>query len=620
MARARKARTKWEGDFSVERGERYYLGQQWTSLGRREKEKVWNHLSATIKTILPSLLYANPKFYIRPQQGLKPPAQTIRARMGESVLEAIGDHDDNLKDAAKLALQQAFFRVGCVKVCYDPRLEPNPRAGQPIMETQEDGTPLIVDGQTQPKRDPLTGEPVLEPVEVLTDELYQYEWVDARHLLLPTEGANPKKWTWVGEEITVPLSDAKEDSRWPKELREKLQANSQFEKKRDDRGRFVTSEGDDTFLTYIEYYDLKAKTMKQWADGQVFNDFLYNGPLPDGIDDHPYSFLFLGDAILGPEPSPWPKPPVFDWLDPQTDYNLVRMMISTGTRRSARKGVFFDGTFENEEEAIKLLENPDDMAFARVTDPKLIPQVLQVPDLNQAVYKSIPILLNDWRTITGQTGARLGDPEDSTATESSFMERSANLRDADMQDKVQKFLTTLGRKMYQLVKQTLTLNLYVQLRTLSDTDFQRYVEQVLHVPAVYLQLLPALKEALKDRLGDLKWMSVTREDLIFEADVTVVPGSARPRNLDVERRQFIAFLQLLGQFPQLALSPQLMNRVLEMFDIRDEALSEELMALAQQMVQINANQAGRSQGAGEPSNGALPTAQAALSGVTGGSM
>lgn len=138
--------------------------------------------------------------------------------------------------------------------------------------------------------------------------------------------------------------------------------------------------------------------------------------------------------------------------------------------------------------------------------------------------------------------------------------------------------------------------------------------------------LPGLKDAFKQRFGAQRWVSVTREDLIFEAEVTVSPGSTRPKSLDAERRAWLDFLRILGAAPQLALSRALLDYTAAKFEIEDDRLLDELTALAEKMVNVNANQAGRNQGGQNPgaggvggSNGNVTDVQSAiLAGVTGG--
>lgn len=610
VATAEKLRKDWVLDYDVEKCEQYYLGRQ-TELTRKTSDLVFNFFRATIKTMQPGLFFQNPKMFVRPKGGLKPPAQERNAAIGEGVLESVGAQDNNLKNAASLGLLQAFFRIGVLKIVFDPVLVPNPRKGEPIYEDTVQ-TPTGTGGEeTQPrvKMNPLTGEPVVEPDEILTDEVYRYEYVDARHLLLPDEGPDTSKWTWIGEEVTVPLETAKEDSRFPETYRDQLRANLSHDEK--ERVQKVPKGYEERFR-YYEVYDRLHQRRLMWADGQTFDDFLVDELLPRGIEDHPYSLLRLGDPILGPEPSPWPVPFTRSWLDPAREFNIIMKMIAEGSKRTARKWFYTDGTFASPDEAAKMTSS-DDMTGVKVNDPAAIPIFPAEANLSSDLYRYVNLLLMIWRLITGQTGARMGTASSDTATEASFEERQANLRDVDTQNAVNEWLSTAGRKMFQLVKGTLTMDLWIQIRSFSDTELLRYLERILGVPSEQLMVLfeaiPGLKVMVQERMGKARWQQVTQQDLTFEADVTVVPGSARPRNLDQERRSWFEFLKLLGQFPQLALSRELMKLTAEKVEFIDDRAIDELVALAKKMIEVNANQAGRNQGGANtaPGNGQSAT-------------
>lgn len=608
---AQKLRRDWENEYDVEKCEQYYLGHQ-VEAARKTKDLVFNLFRATIKTMRPNLFFQNPKMYVRPKGGLKPPAQELNSAIGEGVLEGIATQDDGLKNAVSLALTQAFFRVGVLKTVFDPKLLPNPRAGEFVYE-EVDGQP-VQDDNGNPKilMNPLTGEPVREPDQILTDQVYRYEYVDAKHLLLPDAGADTSKWPWLGEEVTVLLDEAKDDARFPKDLRDVLTANvSTSGKDTTAASKKSDLEADERFK-YYEIYDLCENRRLIWADGQVFDEFLVDEPTPTGIEGHPYSILPLGDPILGPEPSPWPVPFTRSWLDPAREFNVMMKMIAEGSKRAARKWFYTDGTFAGPDEAAKMTSS-DDMTGVKVGDPSQIPVFPQEPNLSLDLYKYVQLLMMIWRLITGQTGARLGNAQADTATEASFEERQANLRDVDTQDAVNSWLSTAGRKMFQLVKGTLTLDLWIAMRSFSDTELLRYLERVLQVPSEQLMALfeavPGMKAMVQERLGKLQWRQITQQDLQFEADVTVVPGSARPRNLEQERRSFFEFLKVIGQFPQLAMSRELMKYTADKIEHMDDRVIDELVALAKKMIEVQANQAGRNQGGANsaPGNGQSAT-------------
>jgi len=610
-SRAVEQRKDWITKYKVETSEKFFLGEQ-------DVDVVYNHLAATIKANRPNLFFQTPKFFVRAHPKTTEPVTERTAAIGEGLMETIARQDDHLETAGNLSVFQAYFRLGALKICYDPRMEPNPRSGEIIYQTAA-GQPTLdkATQQPQPVINPLTGQPLTEPAEVLTDEVYRWTWVDAANMLLPDEGPDRTKWTWIGEEVVVRLEDAKADPRFSESVRAQLVANATTRGPKERTSPSPMARETEDLLRYNECYDIRAKRWYVWAEGQEFEEFLVDEPFPAWIDNDPYALLILGDPIVGPDPNPWPKPVVRDWLPVQQEYNIRRAQINEGCKRAARKGVYTDGAFADEEEAIKVMQSARDMEWAKCQDVNKV-KILETPPLNMDIWRDLPALQGDWRIITGQTGARLSDPDKGTATEASFVERAAGLRDADQQKAVIRWMSEAGRKMFQCLKATLTLTMWVQLREMNDSEFTQYAQRVYGLDPMMLKTLPGLKEAFRERHGTQKWLQVTREQLQFEADVTVVPGSTRPRNLDTERSSWMEFLKVLGAAPQLALSRELLRYTAEKFEVNDERLLDELTALAEKMVSVNANQAGRTGGSSNGAGAGTTASSEILAAITGG--
>lgn len=618
IAQARVRRQQWMERFQVERLEAYILGEQhegsvhptplldsdlWGS-----EPPVFNHTLAALNAGKSNMLYTHPTFLVRPKPGrqAKGAPADLHAPLAEAVLKAIAEQDDNLKNASRLGLQQAYTRLGVLKVIYDPRRRPNPRAGEVVWETDPEGKPVIAaDGMGTPMHDPQTGEVLREPDEITSDETYRWDWVDAGTMLLPDEGPDRSKWTWLGEEVTVELEDARADERFPESLRRQLIA-THTQHAHEGRGvptrdsaTGIDPEDDSALLTYVELYDIKHQKFLVYAEGQPFSHmaFLLDDDLPPGVEDHPYALLLGWTPILGPKASAWPLPHIYNWLSPQREYNLRRQQISEACKRSARKGYYEEQTFPDEDEAVKALKSSDDMTFVKITDLERPPQIFADPSITGDIYRDLALLQSDWRVITGQTGARLADPSGDTATEVAAAERSANLRDVDQREIVNDWLAEAGQKMLQRLKATMTLGMVVKMRGFNSQEFKTYIERVYGPEtAEMLALLPGLRQAWMERFGEERWQRVTHEELQFEADVQVVPGSARARTLDAERQQMLSFLQILGQAPQLAMSRELLRMVASTFDMVDERMIDEISAMAERMMQANQVQAGRTQG------------------------
>lgn len=598
---AQQLREKWERKYRVKDLELTYLGQQ-SENETIEDDEVWlNHFFATVQTQIPALLPRQMAFRVEPKAG-KEPFGRLEAKIQANLLRSIAEGNDNHLDfEARLALAQSFFRVGVLKVSYDPRFENNPRSGEPLIEDIEG-----------------VGNIPLEPDEVLTDEVYTWDWVNAKHMLLPDAGPSPRKWPWIGEEVELTLDDARKDTRFPRNLRNQFVANASA-----DTGQIMSTgnirsdapgERESARFRYFECWDINEKRLVAWADGQTFDTFIIDEPYPDGIDDSPYSILSFV-PILGPNTSPWPMPLVFNWLPLQQQYNILREQQLNAGKRTARKYFYESSTFTDGEEQDKMNSSVDNQGvmIADVTRP---PIPYTDPPLGIDVARNIPILRADWQIITGATGARLSDSEADTATEAVLIEQSASLRDSSMRAIVEKWLGKSGSRMLQLVKQTLELDIWVQIRGFGGKDFQEFLqtpglqsmlalqfgqENVQGFMAA-LQLSPRLQESFKERFGNLKPIQVTRSELQFESDVRIIPNSSRP----VQQAQMVRMTQGLPMIIATG-SPALIEEYISSFDLASgELITEEIMLTVRQAQQAQAAQQGQVPGRGGAGGASVP--------------
>lgn len=600
IKRARKLREDWEKEYKVKKCEEFFLGKQWKQ--GQDGPRVFNHFMATIKVTQTNLLFENPKVLVRPRPG-REMTSARKASLAEEVLQAIMNQDGNFEEASALGLLQAFFRIGVLKVIYDPTLEINPNAQREMTQSDADGNPILgPDGQPQPIIDPMTGMPIIEPEQVVSDDAYRWEWVDAKCMLLPDSGPYMRKWKWIGEEIIVPLEEAKEDGRFPEELRVQFTSNVKEDKKYSanaSRTKAVESDDDeDTKLfRYVELYDIDEKRWYCLAEDQDFDEALIDDVLPEGIENHPYAILPGWTPILGPDPSPWPVPHTYPWLDVQEEYNIRREQEMQGAKRSARKILYDEQTFDDSDEALKMLQSSRDMEGVKVRDTNRPPMPVDAPNINPSIWQDTSLLMNDYRIITGQTGAKMsGSSDANTATEAQFIERASTLRDAELQKAVYKWLRAALRKMLQLVKGTLTNGMFVKLRGMTKEEMGAMLMSIYGVSPEQAMAFPGLIDEMIQKFGNDKMEHVSREDLIFEADIDVTPGSTRPRSLPAEKAQFLEFLQIFAQFPQLAMSRALLDELAKKYEFLNPAIVNELQMLAQTLIQVNATQAGRSQG------------------------
>jgi hypothetical protein len=633
VERAQKCRKDWEEKFNVKVGEQYLLGQQWENEGDKDLTVVINHFAASIETDLPNLFYQSPKWFVRPTIRSSPQVE-LQARVAEAALEAVANQDQNLKKAGKLAVLQGYFRLGCVETIYDPVMIDNPEAGQPVNQTGADGKaavypaflpapPPVVDpmtGMPQPPPPPVPhpmagqpiplmgpdGKPQLQPDKIYSDDQFRFEWVDAALLLLdPDGGPDQSKWRMIGKEVVMPLDEAKENPQfkaWKSRLvatewAARRQHDQPPEREPGDRERYT-----DGFVRLYVLYDIEDRRIRVIADAQPEDDYLMEEDFQPGMETHPFGLLSYM-PILGPDPSPWPKPPVYDWIQLQKDYNTARFLVQEHAKRNLPKEVYDDETFKDETEITKYTSGGTGV-LAKVNSTKSPPLPVQKPGMNDALIRWVPLQQGDWRIVTGQTGARMAAPESGTATEASFAERAGNLRDSQKQDAINDWLSALGWKMLKLIRKNMTFKFWVKLRGYTNQDVGQWLQQRGIQPAM-VQAVPGVYDMILQLLGESKWDEVTQEDLDFDAEVSVVPGTARARNLELERQQWVQFLGIIGQAPQLLMSRELIKATAEKFETINERMVDELYALSQKMLAAKSQVAGHP-GAGDNGGGAQP--------------
>lgn len=600
---ARKIREDWERRFLVRQLAEAFLGCPEVADGSALPIYL-NHFYATIQTQRPTLLPKEIKFVAQTATKSRAILTALEKSVAEGLLNTLAAQDDNLINAARLAVTQCFWRCGVLKVVYDQRFERNPRAGDEV-----------VDAYGMALRDE-DGAPETEPRDVLEDEVYQWAWVDAACMLFPDEGPDVSRWSWIGEEVRVTLEDARADPRFPRSLRRRLKVNSSVHQRyghlqeveyQADELDGSTVDGETGRVCYYECYDLRQMRYYIWAPGQDFDEYLVDEDTPDGIEDHPYALL-LPVPVIEPRPLPWPMPLTYNWLPLQNEYNAIRQLQLNAAKTAARKVLYDQTTFPDEDEARKVLQSNVDMEAAMVNDlarpPLLFGDSVQSPD----VSRNIPFLLNDWQRITGATGTRLGDPDADTATEAIMTEQAAGVRDADLSALVQRWLGTSGKKMLQLVRQTLTLDLLIEIRGMGEEQWLEFIGSPAlrgwlslrlgaeRVPSFLhmLALNPQMQEQMKERFSAVQPFRVTRSQLGMQADLTVMPSTIKP----IQRAQLMQVAQMLG--PLALMSPTLVESFLLSFDLPNaEQIAEEILANVQKMGGPQAL-LGKQQGAGGP--------------------
>jgi hypothetical protein len=184
----------------------------------------------------------------------------------------------------------------------------------------------------------------------------------------------------------------------------------------------------------------------------------------------------------------------------------------------------------------------------------------------------------------GSTGESRGIAEADSATQAGILDSRMQMKEGDALSMVTDWVKTVARKLDQLVQVHIDV---VQAVRVTGADGMEYMEII--TPEDY---------------------DAINGEFIYDVNV----GSTMPKLPQMERASWLAFLQLLGQVPQLMTSKRLLKRMAEMHHIEDESMLEELVNIGKMMMQ----QAQEPSKPGSVANVSESRPQSAMGGQFGG--
>lgn len=584
IARAQKARADWGSQFKVETLRAYFEGRQqdagvpaneWITIN-----KVYSHLMAQ----LPMLYSVDPYFYVKLKKSYSVDPQEIaqweaRGKKRQAMLNYYKG-ELKLKDHARLAILDAHFEYGVLKIRRASDSEEHPHAGEPIIG--EDNKPLI---------DEETGEPLLYPERKPVNERYELDRIHPNDMLWGEDsGPLEKSWDWLGQRICMSKAEALEDHRFSKsairKIKGKTKDSNDPQRPKTLVERFTTPKNkeEEEYIDFYEIYDLKKREWLMYADGA--EDLVVKPKAcPAGVEKHPYAILrfTLRDA------SPYPIPPTFNMLDPQREYNLSRSRVLTHRKRFNRKYEVDVNKLEDADAEISKLETGDDGAVVRVIAPGAVNAIQDAP-LDQQTYQELALLNNDMVEMSGTPDNARSVASADSATEASLLDKRLEIREGDRMSMVVDWITEAAGKLDQLIQYHI------------DKD------EAVKVMGVQGEAWEMIKQT-------------DYEEINGEYEYSVNTGASQPRLPDIERSQWIAFLsQVVIPMPHILTAPNVMKRMAEMFHIEDEAALEELRQLGLKIMSgMMPMPGGGGQGGGD-GNDPIPKVIGAAMGAMGGNV
>ncbi len=545
---AKKCNKQWKDDFQVDLGREYYYGKQ-IPPGENSNEFIAvNKIYAHVQTQLPSLYSLDPYYYVKLKQSYKPgslEAYENNARLRQAALNYY-KVELKLKEKARLGILDAEFAYGVIKTryCFDEK--EHEKAGQPIVGG-ESGK-VLKDGEESLKYPDTV--PVNERFEIIRVMPDDFVWGD-------DSGPLDYSWPFIAERVRMTREQAEADKSLDQEIVKATKGYKEKSEQKEETPTFwqkVTDvfggdkDAGTEILVFWEVYDLHHKKWLKVLEGA---DELVMKPaaLPKGVDCHPYSILRF--ALT--HDSPYPIPPVSQALDPQKEYNLARSRILKHRKRFNRKyEVVATGLVDGESDMSKL-ETGEDGTYVVVNAQGTIHPIQDAP-LDGQSYQELALLNNDLVEIFGTPNNARGVSDTDSATEASLQDKYLGIREGDKLSMVSDWLIDIGQKLDMLLQ--------------AHLDKEMAVKVMGPRGAEWFDISP---EAYQDIEGEYEY--------------SVNAGATRPRIPEMQRAQWLAFMQLVTQMPHILTAPNFMKRMAEMHGIEDEAALEELRKIGLKIMQ-----------------------------------
>ncbi len=353
------------------------------------------------------------------------------------------------------------------------------------------------------------------------------ERVSPFDIYVDPEATSMEDLTWIAQKVVRPLEDVRDDDRYSKAVRRRVEPDSMMNKEywseRDEK-----KWGDDIKrVTVWEYYDVKQGTMSIFTErGDAFLKDPTKMPYQFG---HPFVQLRNYDV-----------PDVFypigdlEAIEPlNLELDKTRSQMMNARKRYARKHIFRPEAFDAEGRAA--LEDP--------TDGRMIPLVegyseamadaiapLPQEPMSADTYNLSTIIEGDIDAVSGVSEYQRGSTPEirRTATEASMIQDATNARAADKLAIIEGSIGQVAENLVQLAQQFMT---------------EEGTARVM------------------GKNGYPLWVPYEPEDIQGEYDFEVEGGSTQPNNEGFRRQQALDLLNAMGPFMELqVVNPQELAR------------------------------------------------------------
>jgi len=558
----------WKKEFGVEALEQAYYGHQkpdyWEDRDWFTLNLFFSSVKVLKRNICPRELSVRmrlTKSFVSDVNMIGVLEQNITVR--QALLQFMITQLDLYKEG-RLSYLNSLWQFGCLKVGYSAEMGDNPNAGGVMFDR---GGQIIADEED---------EPMVEPPESAMSEEFFIDQIDPDCIIVDRYCRNSldKTGRFVAQKMFIPVEELQDDPLYPKSRtkdlsassleeaeRRKLQADLTYRAKwQEDTGGALLPENE--LVVVYEIYDLRNKEMLTLARGasKLLKD---PGPLPPGVDLHPFLFLKFNER----RDSFYPVPILYNWWGPQYEYNLTRNQMAIHRKRFNRKYLADKNKILPDE--LEKLQAGEDGTIIGVEAMGAVEPVKDAP-LDTAVYPETRMLREEFMEVTGVGQLQRSQTGAESATEAEIVERRAREGEIDEHEQMLDFLGEATKKLHNSVEANMTQEGAVEL------------------------IGPA----------GASWMGFGPENFDkIEGEVlfTVEVDEDTRMTLQVERSQLLQLLEILGRNPMLALDDVVLRAVVSKFPAlaNNELLIQRLQGLAQFMMQVQMAQEQKKAGGGQ---------------------
>ena len=553
---AEKYYKQWEDRFKSRQLEEYWEGYQWRQIIDLPyyKPYVVNLIYAELKKKLANILYQNLAFNMTPRPGhysSNPEfafqvAQNKQDFTNELIARANIDNDFN--DSIKLCAMDSFFRFGVMEVGYAADWR-NPVKTPPLL-TSHDNSDISDDKAT-----------VVEDEEVPENERIYFKRIKAsRFRISVSDDSKLSHCSWCGYFSYIYKSALTKSKAFklPGDFDSNDAGyNAEYigaSKSMDGEGRAGS--------TPKEIIELlrQGKVYKVW---NIWDNESHKRKL---ILDPSYETIWEGDFYRLPFATHrhdlrldgwYPVPPIYHWLAPQDEINQAREQMRNYRRRFTRKYTYWGV----DQEEIEKFKSETDGEVIKLKNPNSSIAAISNPEIGITIVDGLNASRDDFNIVSGSSSDLTTAQSDRTsATQSKITAMKAQIIESVEQLEFTKFYQKIGRLALLEGQEKFTAGLWVKQ---SADPFEKFLGQI-----------------NSQRMSPFKY--ITSQDLSdgFDVDIEISCINASPAKMQEEFEKYVKFLTMVNQFPQIAMSPDLIRETAYRVGYRNEKIIAEMQKMA----------------------------------------